>query len=157
MAELPLSNLRIIELANVVAGPSVGKHLSDFGAEVIKVERPEAGDSTREMGKFVGSRSAWWLSIGRNKQSVTLDLKHPRGREALLRLVKSADALVESFLLGGRAIRTLALDPLLPEALVPSAERRALVEAMQRYDRVGRRLWAEFTPATSSPRLRSIA
>lgn len=97
MAELPLSNLRIIELANVVAGPSVGKHLSDFGAEVIKVERPDAGDSAREMGKFVGSRSAWWLSIGRNKQSVTLNLKHPRGREALLRLVKSADALVESF------------------------------------------------------------
>jgi crotonobetainyl-CoA:carnitine CoA-transferase CaiB-like acyl-CoA transferase len=97
MDELPLSNLRIIELANVVAGPSVGKHLSDFGAEVIKVERPEAGDSTREMGELLGSRSAWWLSIGRNKQSVTLDLKHPRGREALLRLVKSADALVESF------------------------------------------------------------
>lgn len=96
-ARLPLSNLRIIELANVVAGPSVGKHLSDFGAEVIKIERPGDGDTARAMGEQVGSRSAWWLLIGRNKRSVTLDLKHPKGRHVLLRLVESADALVESF------------------------------------------------------------
>src|SRR3954471_23014631 len=97
MGDLPLSNVRIIELANVVAGPSVGKHLSDFGAEVIKVELPGDGDTTRGMGESVGDRSAWWLSIGRNKRSVTLDLKNPRGREALLRLIEGADALVESF------------------------------------------------------------
>jgi crotonobetainyl-CoA:carnitine CoA-transferase CaiB-like acyl-CoA transferase len=97
VGDLPLANLRIVELANVVAGPSVGKHLSDFGAEVIKVERPGAGDTARAMGDLVGSRSAWWLSIGRNKRSVTLDLKHPKGREVLLRLVETADALVESF------------------------------------------------------------
>jgi crotonobetainyl-CoA:carnitine CoA-transferase CaiB-like acyl-CoA transferase len=95
--DLPLANLRIIELANVVAGPSVGKHLSDFGAEVIKIERPGGGDTARAMGEFIGTRSAWWLSIGRNKRSVTLDLKHPKGREALLRLIETADALVESF------------------------------------------------------------
>ncbi|HEX4036030.1 MAG TPA: CoA transferase [Solirubrobacteraceae bacterium] len=95
--ELPLANTRIVELANVVAGPSVGKHLSDFGAQVTKVERPGDGDAARAMGELIGDRSAWWLSIGRNKRSVTLDLKMPRGREALLRLVESADALVESF------------------------------------------------------------
>ena len=95
--DLPLSSLRIIELANVVAGPSVGKHLSDFGADVIKIERPGDGDTARAMGELIGSRSAWWLCIGRNKRSVTLDLKHPKGREVLLALVKSADALVESF------------------------------------------------------------
>jgi crotonobetainyl-CoA:carnitine CoA-transferase CaiB-like acyl-CoA transferase len=95
--DLPLANLRIVELANVVAGPSVGKHLSDFGAEVIKIERPGNGDTARAMGEFIGTRSAWWLSIGRNKRSVTLDLKNPRGREALLRLIEGADALVESF------------------------------------------------------------
>ena len=94
---LPLANLRIIDLANVVAGPSVGKHLSDFGAEVIKVERPGDGDTARAMGEFVGTRSAWWLLIGRNKRSITLDLKHPKGREVLLRLVEDADAVVESF------------------------------------------------------------
>ncbi len=54
--------------------------------------------------------------------------------------------MVESFLLGGRALRVLALDPLLPEALVPEAERRALVQAMQRYDRAGRRVWAKHMP-----------
>ena len=94
---LPLSGLRVIELANVVAGPSVGKHLSDFGAEVIKIERPGDGDAARAMGELVGTRSAWWLGIGRNKRSVTVDLKHPKGREMLLRLVENADALVESF------------------------------------------------------------
>jgi len=96
-APSPLSGLRIVELANVVAGPSVGKHLSDFGAEVIKIERPGDGDSTRTMGEFVGNSSAWWLMLGRNKRSVTLDLKHPKGREVLLKLVETADALVESF------------------------------------------------------------
>jgi crotonobetainyl-CoA:carnitine CoA-transferase CaiB-like acyl-CoA transferase len=94
---LPLAGLRIIELASLVAGPSVGKHLSDFGAEVIKVERPGTGDAARGMGELVGSRSAWWLWIGRNKRSVAIDLKHPKGREALLRLVGTADALVESY------------------------------------------------------------
>src|ERR1041385_1940685 len=97
MSDLPLSKLRIVELANVVAGPSVGKNLSDFGAEVIKIELPGDGDTARGMGGVVGARRAWWLLIGRNKRSVTLDLKHPRGREALLRLVETADAVVESF------------------------------------------------------------
>ena len=106
---LPLAGLRIIELANVVAGPSIGKHLSDFGAEVIKVERPGDGDTARAMGDAIGSRSAWWLSIGRNKRSVTLDLRSPRGREALLRLVETADAVVESFRPG--VLERLELDP----------------------------------------------
>jgi crotonobetainyl-CoA:carnitine CoA-transferase CaiB-like acyl-CoA transferase len=116
-AELPLSNLRIIELANVVAGPSVGKHLSDFGAEVIKVERPGDGDTSRAMGEYIGTRSAWWLSIGRNKRSVTIDLKHPKGRAALLRLVESADALVESFRPG--VLERLDLAPETLEAVNP--------------------------------------
>src|SRR5438045_9445415 len=116
-AELPLANLRIIELANVVAGPSVGKHLSDFGAEVIKIERPGDGDTTRAMGELVGSRTAWWLGIGRNKRSVTLDLKHPKGREVLLRLVESADAGVESFRPG--VLERLDLAPATMRAVNP--------------------------------------
>ncbi len=95
-AELPLSGVRIVELASVVAGPSVGKYLSDFGAEVIKVERPGLGDSTREMGQSVGSRSAWWVVMGRNKRSVTIDLKSEEGRGAFLRLCRTADVVVES-------------------------------------------------------------
>jgi len=114
---LPLSNIRIIELANVVAGPSVGKHLSDFGAQVTKIERPGDGDAARAMGELIGDRSAWWLSIGRNKQSVTLDLKQPKGREALLRLVEGADALVESFRPG--VLERLDLSPDVLRAVNP--------------------------------------
>jgi crotonobetainyl-CoA:carnitine CoA-transferase CaiB-like acyl-CoA transferase len=92
----PLAGVRIVELASVVAGPSVGKHLGDFGADVVKVERPGDGDPTRAMGERLGTRSAWWLLVGRNKRSLTLDLKHPTGREAFLRLIRTADVLVES-------------------------------------------------------------
>jgi crotonobetainyl-CoA:carnitine CoA-transferase CaiB-like acyl-CoA transferase len=106
---LPLEGVRIIELANIVAGPSVGKHLSDFGAEVIKIERPGHGDTARTMGEFLGDRSAWWLMIGRNKKTITLDLRHPEGREILLRLVREADALVESFRPG--VLERLKLSP----------------------------------------------
>ena len=94
---LPLAGVRILELANVVAGPSIGAHLSDFGAEVIKVERPGEGDASRTMGEAVGERTAWWLCIGRNKQTVALDLKREDDREAFLRLAAEADAVVESF------------------------------------------------------------
>ena len=66
--------------------------------------------------------------------------------ERELASLPAAEALVESFLLGGRVLRVLALDPLLPEPLVPSAERRALVQAMERYDRAGRRVWAKHMP-----------
>lgn len=93
---LPLEGVRIVEVANVVAGPSVGKHLSDFGADVVKVERPGIGDSTREMGQTIGSRTAWWVMLGRNKRSVALDLKDDHGREAFLALCETADAVVES-------------------------------------------------------------
>ncbi len=92
----PLVGVRVIELASVVAGPSVGKHLGDFGADVIKVERPGDGDPTRAMGELLGERSAWWLLVGRNKRSFTLDLKHPAGRGAFMRLIATADILVES-------------------------------------------------------------
>ncbi len=94
---LPLAGIRILELANVVAGPSIGAHLSDFGAEVIKVERPGEGDPARAMGEAVGDRSAWWLSLGRNKRTVALDLKQDADRESFLELAAEVDAVVESF------------------------------------------------------------
>jgi crotonobetainyl-CoA:carnitine CoA-transferase CaiB-like acyl-CoA transferase len=89
--------MRIVELADIVAGPSVGAYLSDFGADVIKVERIDGGDAARRMGAMIGDRSAWWVMLGRNKRSVAINLKDDRGREALLRLLDTADALVEAY------------------------------------------------------------
>jgi crotonobetainyl-CoA:carnitine CoA-transferase CaiB-like acyl-CoA transferase len=114
---LPLAGVRILELANVVAGPSIGAHLSDFGAEVIKVERPGEGDASRTMGEAVGERTAWWLCIGRNKQTVALDLKREDDREAFLRLAAEADAVVESFRPG--VLERLGLGPVELHAVNP--------------------------------------
>ncbi|MGB2712127.1 MAG: CoA transferase, partial [Conexibacter sp.] len=94
---LPLAGVRILELANVVAGPSIGALLSDFGAEVVKIERPSEGDAARTMGDAIGDHTAWWLCIGRNKRTVALDLKQDADREAFLTLAADADAIVESF------------------------------------------------------------
>lgn len=94
---LPLEGVRIVELADIVAGPSVGAYLGDFGAEIVKIERLEGGDAARRMGGMLDERSAWWVLLGRNKRSVTLNLKSELGREALLRLLDTADALVEAY------------------------------------------------------------
>ena len=97
---LPLANLRIIELANVVAGPSVGKHLSDFGAEVIKVEVPGEGNLTRGIGdpesEARGGQPVFF-DLNRNKKSLTLNLKAAAGKEIFQRLAKTADVLVENY------------------------------------------------------------
>ena len=95
---LPLEGMRIIELADIVAGPSVGAFLGDFGADVVKVERLDGGDAARRMGGMLDDdRSAWWVMLGRNKRSTTINLKSDRGREAFLRLTDAADALVEAY------------------------------------------------------------
>ncbi len=94
----PLDDLVVIDLSRALAGPYCTMMLADLGARVIKVEAPDGGDDTRGWGPpFVGGESAYFLSINRNKQSVTLNLKHPRGRDLLLCLAERADVLVENF------------------------------------------------------------
>ena len=94
----PLDDLLVIDLTRALAGPFCTVMLSDLGARVIKVEAPEGGDDTRGWGPpFVGQESAYFLSVNRNKESLTLDLKDPRGREILLQLLRRADVLVENF------------------------------------------------------------
>lgn len=95
--EGPLHGVRVLDIATVIAGPGVATRLGDFGADVIKVEHPGTGDTTRDLGWRVGGTSLWWKQIGRNKRAITLDLAHPRGRDLLLRLAEGADVLVESF------------------------------------------------------------
>jgi formyl-CoA transferase len=93
----PLAGIRVLELGTMIAGPVVGTLLSDFGAEIIKVEQPEGGDPIRNIGPFCEGESLWWNVEGRNKKSITLDMRRPEGQAMLRRLVKEADVLVENF------------------------------------------------------------
>lgn len=93
-----LDGVKIVDLSRVLAGPFCTMLLADYGAEVIKVEQPGKGDGTRAWGPpWEGGESAYYLSINRNKQSITLNLKSEQGREILGRLLKDADVLVENF------------------------------------------------------------
>lgn len=90
-----LDSIRVVEMTEALAGPYCAMLLGDFGADVIKVERPGVGDQSRGWGPpFVGSESAYFLAANRNKRSVTLNYDHPRGAEALQRLVGSADVFI---------------------------------------------------------------
>src|SRR5690606_10373205 len=92
-----LSGLRILDLGTMVAGPVACTLFGDFGAEVIKVEVPRRGDTVRDIGPYVDDVCLYWSVENRNKKSITLDLRKPKGRELLLRLVEHADAVVENF------------------------------------------------------------
>jgi len=96
-----LEGIRVIELAQGVAGPCCGKLFADFGADVVKVEPPRTGDFTRNWGPFPGDKpdveqSGLFFFLNTNKRSVTLDLETPEGREQLLDLVRTADVLIDS-------------------------------------------------------------
>lgn len=94
----PLSGFTVLDLTRVLSGPYCTMVLGDLGARIIKVEQPRKGDDTRHWGPpFVGAESAYFLSINRNKESVTLDFKPAAGRDVLERLVGKADVLVENF------------------------------------------------------------
>ena len=94
---LPLEGIRVLDIATVIAGPGICARLGDFGADVIKIEHPKIGDTTRNLGWKVQGVSLWWKHISRNKRPITLNLSHPEGQEIFLRLVESSDVLVESF------------------------------------------------------------
>ncbi len=94
----PLSDLRVVEMGQLIAGPFWGQLLADFGAEVIKVEQPGAGDPMREWGREKPhGQSLWWPVIARNKKSVEVNAREPAGQEIILDLVRRSDILVENF------------------------------------------------------------
>jgi crotonobetainyl-CoA:carnitine CoA-transferase CaiB-like acyl-CoA transferase len=105
-----LADLRVLDVSTVIAGPSVARYLADFGADVIKVERPE-GDSLRNMAwrDPRDGRGLWWKFANRNKRFVALDLKDEGGRAVLLDLVEGAHALIENFRPG--TLERLGLGP----------------------------------------------
>ncbi len=97
----PLEGVRILDLSRVLAGPLCTMILGDLGAEVIKVERPEGGDDTREWGPpFASGESAYYLCVNRNKKSVALDLKSPKGIAAVRALASRSDVVIENFRVG---------------------------------------------------------
>jgi CoA:oxalate CoA-transferase len=93
----PLEGIVVLDLTRVLAGPFCTMVLSDLGAEIIKIEIPGTGDDSRAFGPFIGTRSLYFLSINRGKKSISLNLKHPQGKEILRELVKKADIIVENY------------------------------------------------------------
>jgi formyl-CoA transferase len=95
---LPLRDIRVVELGQLLAGPFCGQLLGDFGAEVIKFEDPRAGDPMRQWGREKSyGKSLWWPVVARNKKSVTCDLRTPQGQELVRRLLAESDVLLENF------------------------------------------------------------
>ena len=98
MTHGPLAGLRVIEMGSLIAGPFCGQVLGDFGAEVIKLEDPGTGDPMRQWGRSKPKGlSPWWPVIGRNKKSVTVDLRTDEGRDIARALIAKADVVVENF------------------------------------------------------------
>ena len=94
----PLDDVRVVEMGQLLAGPFCGQLLGDFGADVIKLEMPVAGDPIRKWGRaHVDGRPLWWPIVGRNKRSVTCDVRTPEGQDVARRLIAQADVLVENF------------------------------------------------------------
>jgi formyl-CoA transferase len=93
----PLAGLKVVELGQLIAGPFAAKTLADFGAEVIKIEPPGAGDPLRQWRLLHDGTSVWWQVQSRNKRSVALDLKDAASRDIVRALIQEADVLVENF------------------------------------------------------------
>ncbi len=107
----PLAGIRVLDLATVIAGPGTARYLADYGADVLKVERPGTGDSTRLMGvpDPADGTSLYWKLVSRNKRCTTVDLKSDDGRATILRLVDDAHVLIENFRPG--TLERLGLGP----------------------------------------------
>src|SRR5258706_2483765 len=114
----PLSHVRVLDLSRVLAGPWAGQNLADLGAEVIKVERPGAGDDSRAFGPpWVKDRdgrdskdSAYFTSANRGKKSITINISTPEGQELVRELAKTSDVLIENYKFGDLAPYGLSYD-----------------------------------------------
>ncbi|MCD4524213.1 CaiB/BaiF CoA-transferase family protein [Nocardioides sp. cx-173] len=93
----PLTGIRVLELGNYIAAPTAGRMLADFGAEVIKVERPRTGDEVRNWRLYAGTTSLLFRTINRNKKSIVLDLRTDAGRDVVRQLVEHCDVVLENF------------------------------------------------------------
>lgn len=110
----PLAGVRVIDLTRILAGPFGSMFLGDMGAEVIKIEEPAKGDDTRGWPPFVAGEATYFLSVNRNKKSLTLNMKAPEGRAILKKLIAKADVVVENFRPGTMERLSLGYDHLRP-------------------------------------------
>jgi len=97
LPQTPLAGLKVLELGQLIAGPFAAKTLADFGAEIIKIEPPGAGDALRKWRLLKDGTSVWWQVQSRNKRSVALDLKNPQAQDIVRRLAEESDVLIENF------------------------------------------------------------
>jgi formyl-CoA transferase len=112
-----LAGLKVLEMGQLIAGPFAAKTLADFGAEVIKIETPGAGDPLRNWRMMQGDTSVWWQAQSRNKQSLALDLKRAEAQAIVRRLAGAADVLIENFRPG--TLEGWGLSPAVLQALNP--------------------------------------
>ena len=103
-----LSDIKVLDLTRVLAGPYCTMMLADLGAEIIKVEQPTIGDDSRAFGPYMEGESGYFMSLNRNKESMTVNLKSPEGKEIIKAMVKEVDVLVENFRPG--TMKKLGLD-----------------------------------------------
>ncbi|MCE2464756.1 MAG: CoA transferase [Dehalococcoidia bacterium] len=93
-----LDGVRVLDLTRALAGPYCSMMLGDYGADVVKIEIPGTGDDTRGWGPpYIGDQSAYFLSINRNKRSITLNLRNPKGRDVFMEMARTADVIVENY------------------------------------------------------------
>lgn len=138
-----LSSLKVLDIGTMVAAPVAGTLLADFGADVIKIEQPGIGDTLRGLGPFLEGESLWWNVDGRNKRSITLDLRQEKGQAILKRLVAKSDALLENFRPGtlekwGLGYASLAeINPRLVMLSVSGFGQTGPLSQRAGYDRIG--------------------
>ena len=107
--QLPLEDVKVLDLSHALAGPFCSTMLADYGAQVIKIEPPAPGDIARAWGSpMPGGETAYFVSLHRNKKGIVLDLKHAQGKELFLRMVERSDVVLENYRVG--ALTRLGLD-----------------------------------------------
>jgi formyl-CoA transferase len=127
----PLEGIRVLELGNFIAAPTAGRMLADFGADVVKVERPGAGDELRRWRLHGGSTSLLFRTLGRNKRSITLDVSTPQGKQIALKLIERSDVVLENFRPG--TLEKLGLGP----SEIHDANPQAIVVRISGYGQTG--------------------
>src|SRR4051794_34581216 len=127
----PLAGLKVLEMGQLIAGPFAGKTLADFGAEVVKIEPPGAGDPLRNWRLLKNGTSVWWQVQSRNKRSVALDLRKPEAQDIVRKLAAEADVMIENFRPG--ALEGWGLGPEQLQALNP----RLIVLRISGYGQTG--------------------